>query len=87
MHCTTHPLYFTHLSFVFVWSAFVLIICCVWCCRLTVHSQLDVFWQDVKFYSLLCIITGAFGAVRNLCKFRTHHLTNSTVHGHRHLKN
>ena len=32
-----------------------------------VHSKLDVFWDDVKFYSLLCIVTGAFGAVRNLC--------------------
>ena len=32
-----------------------------------VHSNTDLFWQDVKFYALLCIITGAFGAVRQLC--------------------
>ena len=32
-----------------------------------VHSNTNIFWQDVKFYALLCIITGAFGAVRQLC--------------------
>ena len=32
-----------------------------------VQSDTDSFWNDVKFYAVLCIITGAFGAVRNLC--------------------
>jgi ABC-type multidrug transport system fused ATPase/permease subunit len=32
-----------------------------------VHSKLSLFWDNIKFYSVLCVITGLFGAVRNLC--------------------
>ena len=32
-----------------------------------VHSDRDKFWSDVTFYATLSVITGAFGALRNLC--------------------
>jgi ABC-type multidrug transport system fused ATPase/permease subunit len=32
-----------------------------------VHSDRNKFWSDVTFYAILSVITGAFGALRNLC--------------------